>query len=94
MRVTRPSTSGWIVVERSDRSVAMNSDASSIGFGASVMVVTALGGGAAALCAGAPPRPHAAAASAGTQHASAKTDRVRKREYCDAMGIDSTTRRM
>jgi len=35
-------------VERSDRSVAMNSDASSIGVGESVLVVTAVGGGAPA----------------------------------------------
>ena len=55
MRVTSPSTSGWIVVERSERKVAMKSEVSSIAVGASVLVVTAVGGGAAALCAGAPP---------------------------------------
>ena len=76
MRVTRPSTSGCIVVERSDRSVAMNSDASSMAVGASVLVVTAVGGGAPAPCAGAPPRPHAADTSAALMNASAKTDRV------------------
>jgi hypothetical protein len=32
MRVTSPSVSGWMVVERSERTVAMNSDVRSSGF--------------------------------------------------------------
>ncbi len=57
MRVTIPSTSGWIVVDRSDRIVAMNSEASSIGLASSVVILTADAGGAApAPCAGALPR--------------------------------------
>src|SRR5262245_10409190 len=57
MRVIIPSTSGWTVVDRSDRSVAMNSDASSICDGASVTTLTAdAGGPAGAPCAGELPR--------------------------------------
>ena len=59
MRVTIPSTSGWIVVDRSDRIVAMNSEASSIGLASSVRILTADGGGAA-------PRPAPARCPTGT----------------------------
>jgi hypothetical protein len=52
-----PSTSGWTVVERRERRVAMNSDASSIGAAVSFMSLTPDGGGpCGAPCAGAPPR--------------------------------------
>src|SRR4029453_10566811 len=44
--VTRPSTSGWTVVERSERMVAMNSEACSTGLGSRVRSLTAVGGGA------------------------------------------------
>ena len=46
MRVTSPSTSGWTVVDRSDRTVAMNSDVCWMGFCSSVSSVTPAGGGA------------------------------------------------
>ena len=42
-----PETSGWIVVDRCDRSVAMNSEVCATGRSASVTIETAAGGGAA-----------------------------------------------
>ena len=46
MRVTSPSTSGCTVVDRRDRTVAMNSEVCSIGFCSSVAILTVVGGGA------------------------------------------------
>src|SRR4051794_29728969 len=45
MRVTIPSPCGCTVVERRERSVAMNSEVSSTVFGASVIMPTPAGGG-------------------------------------------------
>ncbi len=60
MRLTDPATSGWIVDERRERSVAMNSDARSTGLGCIVIAVTPAGGIAGAPPAGAdPPFPQA-----------------------------------
>jgi hypothetical protein len=60
MRLTDPATSGWIVDERRERSVAMNSDARSTGLACRVIAVTPAGGNAGAPPAGAaPPFPHA-----------------------------------
>src|SRR5687767_14693055 len=44
MRRAIPSTCGWIVVERSERTVATNSDVRGTGLGVSVMVFTSVGG--------------------------------------------------
>ena len=46
IRVTMPSTSGWTVVERSERMVAMKSEVCSMGFSCSVKSDTPVGGGA------------------------------------------------
>ena len=72
IRRTEPETSGWIVDERSERSVAMNSEARSTGFARREMTDTVAGGSA-----GGPPagfallRPQPAAASARPAAASA-----------------------
>src|SRR5205814_1257262 len=59
--VTWPSICGWIVVERSDFSVATYSVASSIGVGAAVTILTGAGGNAIPPGAADWPRLHAAA---------------------------------
>jgi hypothetical protein len=44
MRRTNPSTCGWIVVDRSDRTVATNSEVRGTGLAVKVIVWTSVGG--------------------------------------------------
>jgi hypothetical protein len=70
MRVTSPSTSGWIVTDRSDLSVAMNSELASMGRASRVSSLTEVGGGGeAAPCAARSP-PQAAVAATDSSTAS------------------------
>src|SRR5258705_1117058 len=67
---TNPSTCGWMLVERSDLTVATNSLVCAIGFGATVIVLTSIAGNAPRPPPGppppgppcCPPPPHASAA--------------------------------
>ena len=73
MRVRKPSTCGWMVVERRDFTVPMNSVASSTGLVASVTTSTPIAGMPPPAARPAPPP--AARASAGGEDEAGEGDR-------------------